>query len=116
MKKILFVVGFIFFTALSSINVGAGEIMQPPEDLKSLLGKVVKFQDIFNKHDFICSITGISDYHASMGREVTLSISGLDYYGEDIRKISYIISSSEEERWQLMYWSKPHKINMISIE
>lgn len=116
MKKILFVVGFIFFTALSSINVGAGEIMQPPENLKSLLGKVVKFQDIFNKYTFICPITGVSDYSASMGRQVTLSVSGLDYYGEDISKISYVISTSEEERWQVTYAGKPHKINIISIE
>ncbi|KKP69184.1 MAG: hypothetical protein UR66_C0001G0066 [Candidatus Moranbacteria bacterium GW2011_GWE1_35_17] len=116
MKKILFVVGFICFTAISSINVGAGDVMQPPEDLKSLVGKVVKFQDIFNNYTFICRITGISDYSASMGRQVTLSVSDLDYYGAEIKKISYIISTSEEERWQLTIEGKPHKINIVSIE
>lgn len=117
MKKNILAFSFICLILLSSITVYAKDIVRPPENLKSLIGKLLTIENVYGPGTFYCHVTGVSEYIASMGKEVSLSVDGLSYNGEKIDVISYVLSSSpSEEKWQLLSGGHPTKVRLLSIE
>lgn len=116
MKQILMTIGLVCLVAFSWTKADAGDVLQPPKDLRSLIGKTLVFEDGSHDNTFVCSIVGASRYRESMGEGVVLFLTGLDYHGETIHKISYMIGSSQPEKWELTYANKTQKITVKSIE
>lgn len=115
MKKNLLAVCFVCFAVLSSVNVNAGDIVQPSRDSKSLLGKMVMLHGHSSSDTFTCRITGVSEYLSQMGRFVTISVVGLNYYGAEIKTISYAVTT-DVERWKIEDGDRTQKITVTSIE
>jgi len=114
MKNLLLAV-FVCFAVLFSVNANAEDVLRPPQDLKSLFGKVITIKDFFGSNTFMCRIAGVSEYLSQYGKQVTISVSGLDYYGSEIKTIAYIVTS-DGERWEIKNGDKAQKITIKSIE
>lgn len=118
MRKNLLAVVFVFVVLFFSVNAKAENDVRLSDDLRGLIGKVVIFQDGFPPNNtYICSITGISEYRTSMGRTVVISISRLDFHGEEIDKLMYDQSyPSSNNGWTLERNGGTVKINVTKIE
>ncbi|HBI16809.1 MAG TPA: hypothetical protein DDY52_01455 [Candidatus Moranbacteria bacterium] len=82
------------------------------------MGKLLTIENTHESGTFYCRVTGVSEYIASMGREVTLSVSGLNINGEQIGTVSYQIDAnySSSEQWQVIAKGRAMKVRISSIE
>jgi len=116
MKKSLLTVCCICLMMLvSSAHANAEDFVRPPENLKNLFGKVVTLKDSNSSATFMCHITGVSEYLSQMAKGVVVSVAGLDYYGTEVKTLSYIVTTGEE-RWEIQNNGKAQKITITSIE
>lgn len=125
MKKIILLLTIVLF--FSTPNLSADEnIVRPPKDLKGFVGGIISFTDRINGNVtatadvWHCFIVGVSSHQGGMGESKLFYLSGIKFYGCDVKYISYNLDSSGEW-WQIVFESSGkvisnNKIKVISLQ